>query len=210
MIQIKDNLTATRFAGDPSTRPTGQYLGFGGFTAYSYARGHVHITGPNVGDKFDFDSGFLADPDDLDMKKHVWAYKKARTMARRMEFYRGELAMTHPAFPEGSQAACIDIDTQLTDVKDIEYTAEDDAAIERWVRERVGTCWHSAGTAKMAPLEDMGVVDAKLNVHGIEGLKVADLSIMPQNVAANTNNTAMAIGEKAADILIEELGVDRK
>lgn len=46
------------------------------------------------------------------------------------------------------------------------------------------------------------VVDARLNVHGVEGLKITDLSIVPRNVAANTNNTAMAIGEKVADIII--------
>ncbi len=52
----------------------------------------------------------------------------------------------------------------------------------------------------------MGVVDATLSVYGVRGLKVADLSIAPRNVAANTNNTAMAVGEKAADIFIKELG----
>jgi alcohol oxidase len=51
------------------------------------------------------------------------------------------------------------------------------------------------------------VVDPNLNVYGVEGLKVADMSIPPLNVAANTMNTAVAIGEKAADILIKELGL---
>ena len=50
-------------------------------------------------------------------------------------------------------------------------------------------------------------MDAKQSVHGVEGLKIADLSILPRNVAANTNNTALAIGEKAADIFIKELGL---
>jgi alcohol oxidase len=44
-------------------------------------------------------------------------------------------------------------------------------------------------------------------VYGVEGLKIADLSIPPLNVAANTMNTAVAIGEKAADIFIAELGI---
>ena len=59
----------------------------------------------------------------------------------------------------------------------------------------------------MAPLHQMGVVNTNLNVHGVENLKVVDLSIPPLDVAANTNNTAMAIGEKAADIIIGELGL---
>lgn len=126
-----------------------------------------------------------------------------------MEVYRGELSATHPKFPAGSKAACINTDSPLKDVKDIEYTAEDDAQIEQWVRERTSTAWHSAGTCKMGPPEEMGVVEMKLNVHGIKGLKVADLSIIPQNIGANTNNTALATSEKAAEMFIEELGFNK-
>jgi choline dehydrogenase-like flavoprotein len=57
----------------------------------------------------------------------------------------------------------------------------------------------------MAPREKDGVVDGSLNVHGVKGLKIADLSIPPENVGGNTNNTALVIGEKAADIIIAEL-----
>lgn len=62
------------------------------------------------------------------------------------------------------------------------------------------------GTCKMAPFEEGGVVDPKLNVYEVKGLKVADLSIPPSNVGSNTCSVAMAVGEKAADIIIEELG----
>jgi choline dehydrogenase-like flavoprotein len=44
-----------------------------------------------------------------------------------------------------------------------------------------------------------------LNVHGVRGLKLADLSIAPENVGGNTNNTALAVGEKAASIILAEL-----
>ncbi|TVY41978.1 Alcohol oxidase, partial [Lachnellula cervina] len=53
-----------------------------------------------------------------------------------------------------------------------------------------------------------GVVDRDLNVYGTAGLKVADLSMVPENVGANTNNTALAVGEKAAMIIAGELGVE--
>jgi choline dehydrogenase-like flavoprotein len=59
----------------------------------------------------------------------------------------------------------------------------------------------------MAPFEKMGGVDASLNVYGVSGLKVCDLSIVPKNVAANTNNTAFLVGEKGADIIMRELGL---
>ncbi|KAF8182059.1 hypothetical protein BJ912DRAFT_602165 [Pholiota molesta] len=52
-----------------------------------------------------------------------------------------------------------------------------------------------------------GVVDDKLSVYGVRNLKVADLSIIPSNVGANTYNTTIAIGEKAALIIAAELGI---
>jgi len=59
----------------------------------------------------------------------------------------------------------------------------------------------------MKPREKGGVVDARLNVYGVEGLKVADLSICPTNVANNTYSTALLVGEKAATIIAEDLGL---
>ncbi|KAI9152254.1 Alcohol oxidase [Paramyrothecium foliicola] len=195
------------FLGDPSTVPEAAYLTTGCYTAYPYSRGHMHITGPEVTDALDFDAGYLTDEHDIDMKKQLWAYKRQREIMRRTATYRGELSAGHPRFAEGSAAVCAAVDGPLSDVKDIQYSAEDDKAIEQWVRENVNTTWHSIATAKMAPREENGVVDRNLNVWGTKGLKLADLSIPPMNVGANTNNTAMVIGEKAADIIIEELGL---
>ncbi len=60
----------------------------------------------------------------------------------------------------------------------------------------------------MKPRDHNGVVDARLNVYGIQNLKVADMSIAPSNVSANTYNTALIIGEKAAVIIAEDLGIN--
>ncbi|KAH6886980.1 GMC oxidoreductase-domain-containing protein [Thelonectria olida] len=195
------------FLGDPSSVPEAQYVTIGNYTAYPYSRGHMHITGPELSDPLDFDVGFFSDAHDIDLKKQIWAYKKQREIMRRTSMYRGELAPGHPAFPAGSPAACAEVDAPLTDVEDLTYSAEDDAAIEKWLRENIGTTWHSIGTATMAPREEFGVVDESLNVWGTKGLKIADLSIPPSNVGANTNNTAIVVGEKAAAILIKELGL---
>ena len=59
----------------------------------------------------------------------------------------------------------------------------------------------------MAPLENNGVVDADLNVYGVSGLKVMNLSIPPHIGAANTNNTAFVVGEKGAEIIMQELNM---
>ncbi|KAI9691302.1 MAG: hypothetical protein M1820_009765 [Bogoriella megaspora] len=200
-------LTNTFPGFDPAV-PVGQYLGVTVFSVYPFSRGHVHITGPSPGDPLDFDTGFFADRNAIDLKKHVWAYKKQREIMRRLNTYRGEVASWHPPFPPNSDAVCIETNTPLPhDVRNIVYTAEDDRLIEQFLRERIGTTWHSLGTCKMAPREERGVVDASLGVYGFQKLKIADLSIVPHNVAANTNNTALAVGEKAADIFIEELGL---
>lgn len=191
--------------GDPASVPEGQYITTGTYTAYPYSRGHVHITGSKLDDPLDFDVGFFNDANDIDLKKQLWAYKKQREIVRRTKYYRGELAAGHPKFPEGSAAACVELSEPLKDVKDIVYSKEDDAAIEQWLRENVNTTWHSMATCKMAPKEQDGVVDGKLNVYGVQGLKLADLSIAPENVGANTNNTALAVGEKAASIILAEL-----
>jgi choline dehydrogenase-like flavoprotein len=183
----------------------------------------VHITGPSPTDPVDLDVGFFTDPGDVDIKQLVWAYKKQREIVRRTRFYRGELARAHPAFPAGSAAACVENVAVSKDdgsagdggsggvgekvVEDIVYSAEDDMAIEQWLRANLCTSWHNLGSAKMAPRDDGGVVDPALNVYGVTGLKVADLSICPANVAANTANTAFVIGEKAADLIIAELGL---
>lgn len=203
-------LIELRYFGDHADLPgDAEYVSMANWTAYPYSRGRIHITGKKLTDPLDFDVGYLADPDDLDVKKHIWAYKTQREMFRRMPIFRGELPSSHPRFPEGSKAAVVEkADGPVgDDVEKIRYTPEDDKVIEQKVRETVATTWHSLGTCKMKAREDTGVVDASLSVYGIQGLKLADLSIPPENVGANTNNTALMIGEKAADIIIGELGL---
>ncbi|KAK0323407.1 hypothetical protein LTR82_005767 [Friedmanniomyces endolithicus] len=198
------------YYGDHSMLPDdSQYVSMANWTAYPYSRGHIHITGKDVSDAPDFDVGYLKDENEIDLKKHIWAYKLQRDMWRRMNIFRGELASTHPKFPEGSKAAVIEkADGPVFD-KDqrIEYTAEDDKAIEQKIREIVSTTWHSLGTCKIAPREKKGVVTPELSVHGIKNLKLADLGVVPENVGANTGNTAFVVGEKAASIFIKELGL---
>ncbi|KAI1828362.1 alcohol oxidase-like protein [Xylaria intraflava] len=196
-------------AGNPTLAPAGQYFSMSRFSLYPCSRGYVHVTGPGLSDPLDFNTGFLTDEHGVDIKVAMWAYKKTREVARRMDIYRGEPAIYHPRYPEGSKAACVESDTPAgADAAAIQYTAEDDAAIKQWVRENIGTTWHSLGTCRMLPLDKGGVVDANLGVYGVTGLKVADVSIVPHNVGAHTNNTAMIIGERAAEIFIKELGLD--
>ncbi|KAF4780569.1 GMC oxidoreductase [Colletotrichum scovillei] len=195
------------YFGDPATLPDdAEYVTTAPWVTYPYARGHIHATGPSIDDQYDFTTGWLLDENDIDLKSHIWGYKTQRAIARRMEIFRGELALGHPKFANTSSAAVIEVaEGPVTD--SIEYSIEDDAAIIQYIRENIGTSRHPLGTCKMAPRENRGVVDPLLNVYGVSGLKVADLSVPSQQVAANTYNAALLVGEKAAEIIITELGL---
>jgi len=77
-----------------------------------------------------------------------------------------------------------------------------DAEIEAHVRDTAHTVYHPIGTCKMGPAEDdLAVVDPQLRVRGVEGLRVADASIMPKITSGNTNAPSIVIGEKVADLI---------
>lgn len=76
-----------------------------------------------------------------------------------------------------------------------------DADLRAFIRNAASTVWHPAGTCKMGH-DAQAVVDPQLRVHGVEGLRVADASIMPTVVSGNTNAACVMIGEKAADLIL--------
>ena len=79
---------------------------------------------------------------------------------------------------------------------------ETDEALDGWLRRNISTSYHISGTCKMGPANDpMAVVDQQLRVRGVSGLRVADASIMPNVVRANTNVTTMMIAERAAEFI---------
>lgn len=78
---------------------------------------------------------------------------------------------------------------------------EDLEAAKKYARANLGSMWHLAGTNSMLPFENGGVVDSKLKVHGVEGLRVVDASAIPLISTANLQATVYAFAEKAADLI---------
>jgi len=86
------------------------------------------------------------------------------------------------------------------------HAQQSDAEILDWVRRRAGSIFHPVGTCAMGSASDpMAVVDARLRVHGLAGLRVVDGSVMPRIISGNTNAPIIMLAERAADLIKEDL-----
>ncbi|KAF5375974.1 hypothetical protein D9757_009477 [Collybiopsis confluens] len=221
---------------DHTLLPPGKYITIFLPQEYPASRGKIHIKSSSPYVLPSFDSGFMNHK--ADFAPIRWSYKKTREVARRMDAFRGELTSHHPHFHPASPAACKDIDIKTAKQiypdgltvgihmgtwhkpgeeynaskvhDDIQYTKEDDEAIDNWIADHVETTWHSLGTCAMKPREEGGVVDGRLNVFGTQNLKCVDLSICPDNLGTNTYSSALLVGEKGASLLAEDLGLKIK
>jgi choline dehydrogenase-like flavoprotein len=81
---------------------------------------------------------------------------------------------------------------------------QSDADIREWVKRVVTTMWHPVGTCRMGQ-DARAVVDARLRVRGVDGLRVIDASIMPNITSGNTNAPTQALARHAATMLVEDL-----
>jgi choline dehydrogenase len=153
-----------------------------GFTCYAHpmrpeSKGHIHITAADPHRQPAINFNFLSSPPDAELT--VRAVRIARAI------------MTAPAMAP----------FQITEVAPGAGRITDDEILD-WVKRAAETTYHPVGTCKMGA-DPMAVVDAQLRVHGIEGLRVADASIMPTLTSGNTNAPSIMIGEKAADMVLK-------
>ncbi len=138
------------------------------------SRGTIALASANVADAPLIDPAFLADEDDL--AQMVAGYKLTQKL------------MNAPSL------ASRYVENMFT--KDV--NTDDD--IRRVLQARVDTVYHPSGSCKMGD-DAMAVVDSALKVHGIDGLRVVDASIMPTLIGGNTNAPTIMIAEKAAEMI---------
>ncbi|MFM6832720.1 MAG: GMC oxidoreductase, partial [Novosphingobium sp.] len=81
---------------------------------------------------------------------------------------------------------------------------QDDAAIAAELGKMIEAGLHGTGTCQMGTDQANSVTDARCRVHGIDGLRVVDCSIMPTPVSGNTNGPAIAVAQRAAELILED------
>lgn len=150
-------------------------FGFGPTLIAPESRGNISLRSANPLEAPAIRANYLST--DAEMRTMIEGVKLSRCIAHTRAFdpYRGD--EIHPG-----------------------ATATSDQDIAEFLRSEVETLYHPVGTCKMGN-DPLAVVDARLRVHGIESLRVADASVMPTIPAGNTNAPAIMIAEKAADMI---------
>jgi choline dehydrogenase-like flavoprotein len=174
LISGKDRYSRSKAAG------IDPYSGFsiGVFKIRPKSRGTVHIRSSDPLQDPEIAVNYLKHPEDIETNKRAFRIvRKIASQPALAPFIRAE---TRPG-PE------ISSDDQVLD----------------YIRKTGQTAWHAIGTCRMGS-DDMAVVDDRLRVYGVTGLRVADISIMPSLVSPNTNAVAVLIGEKAADMVKQD------
>ncbi|KAL8640852.1 MAG: hypothetical protein Q9228_002272 [Teloschistes exilis] len=158
------------------------YISFLVSLAQPFSRGSVHITSPSVFDPPSIDPRYLSHPLDIEI------------LARHM-MYIPTIAKTEPLaslIKDGGRVLPEGIDLQEL------------ASAKEHCKRHIITNNHPCGTCAMMPLENGGVVDSRLRVHGVKGLRVVDASIFPMIPRGNIQSSVYAVAEKAADLIMED------
>ncbi len=153
-----------------------------GMTCYAHpmrpeSKGHIHITSADASRAPAINFNFLSSPVDAELT--IRAIRIARAV------------MTAPALAH----------LNISEIGPGPGLTNDDEILD-WVKRAAETTYHPVGTCKMGQ-DPMAVVDAQLRVHGIQGLRVADASIMPTLTSGNTNAPSIMIGEKVSDLVLQ-------
>jgi choline dehydrogenase len=141
------------------------------------SRGEIRLSSADPLARPEIHANYLSDPEGDDLRRMVDGVKLARRVLAAPAFdpYRGVELRPEPR-------------------------CDTDDAIRAFVRRHAGTIYHPVGTCRMGA-DPLAVVDAELRVHGVQGLRVVDASVMPLLVGGNTNAPTVMIAEKASDLI---------
>ncbi len=162
-------------AGVPSVPKGSSGITLNSYTLRPKARGSVSLRSPDPRDKPIVDPNFLGHPDDLRISTEGVKISREIFSQPSLQKY-----IKHIRFPDQN------VRTQ--------------AEYEAYARQYGRTSYHPTCTCKMGK-DEMSVVDPKLRVHGVDGLRICDSSVMPSLVGSNTNAPSIMIGEKASDLI---------
>ena len=154
----------------------GHAFAFGPTLLHPYSRGEIRLRSSNPLDAPSIRANYFSDSRDMEVM--LEGVKLSRELANTKAFAPYRKREMHPG-PE----------------------AKDDQALRAHIRRFVETLYHPVGTCKMGNNDAAAVVDSELRVHGVEGLRVVDASIMPAVVGGNTNAPTIMIAEKAAEMI---------
>ena len=157
-----------------------EYPGFnmGVFNLHPESRGSIHVQSPDPTQPPKIHANYFAEHSDVETT--LIGLKMMRQLAQQSQLRNLIVREVRPG-PE----------------------ANDDEALIDYIRESGQTCWHPVGTCRMGN-DSMAVVDNKLKVHGVVGLRIADASVMPHLVSSNTNAPSIMIGERCADFIMQD------
>ena len=141
------------------------------------SRGSVHASTPSINDPPHICGNYLTDPQDLSAAGEGVRLCREIIAQTALDAVRGAELSPGPAIRSTSD-------------------------LHQFVRSIASPAYHAAGTCRMAANPAHGVVDARLRIHGLDGLRIADASVMPAITAANPHATCLIIGEKAADMIL--------
>lgn len=145
---------------------------------HPHSRGHLRLRSADPTQPVAIHANYLSDPEGIDLARMIEATKLSREILAQPAFdaYRGE-----PVFPEAA--------------------LRDDNDCEAFIRRKAETVYHPVGTCRMGRAGE-AVVNSELQVHGVEGLRVVDASVMPSLPSGNTNAPTIMIAERASALLL--------
>jgi len=201
VLQANIGLDFTSFALHPNElAPNAEGAVFIATLLHPQSKGHVELNSTQDNNGLSIHANYLTDEGQQDLKRLVAMCRTSVQLAQVGPLK--DLLTPLPLFPLdllGQYNLFHQYEKNTLDDKDIP-----DAFWEECIRRYASTLYHPTTTCRMAKSKDDGVVNHKLQVFGVQNLRIADASIQPEIVSGNTQASCVVIGERAADILRED------